>query len=118
MFNRKNGLNNNTFKDTKGFWEYNDTQKPSKKGNKNEEQNVKLTMRPESIFDPKMIDSYINPKPSKEELILERYYKKEKLNTTDTAIIENYIKKKDLRDNNIGDHIINRRSDKNDAVFH
>jgi len=64
MSNKNVNIN---FKDTKGFWEYNDTQKPSKFANKNEEQNVKLTMRPGSIFDPKMIDNYINPKSSKEE---------------------------------------------------
>ena len=97
--------NNISYKDTKGFWEYNDTQKPSKKTNKNEEQNIKLTMRPGTIFNPKMIDSYINPKPSKEELILERYLKKEKLNTTDKAIVENYIKKKDLRVKNDIAHV-------------
>ncbi len=59
------------FNDTKGNWEYSDFQKPPKRREKkqHEEQNIKMLLS-NTTFDPKKIDSYINPQPSREELLM------------------------------------------------
>ena len=78
------------FNDTKGNWEYSDFQKPPKRREKkqHEEQNIKMLLS-NTTFDPKKIDSYVNPQPSREELLM----LKDKLNTTEKAQVENYKKK-------------------------
>lgn len=78
--------------DTKGYWPYSDFQKPPKKREKKqyEEQNIKMSLST-TTFDPKKIESYINPQLSREELLMQ----KDKLNKTEQAQVNNYKKKKD-----------------------
>lgn len=88
---RTNKFKKNT-SNTRGDWEFSFFQK---KIIENEEQTIKCGLRPENCFDPKKIPEYMNPQPSKEELIYKRYLEKDKLNTKEIIILENYLKKKD-----------------------
>ena len=55
-----------TFKDNKGFWEYSIFQKIIVP---NEEQNIKISLKPENSFNPNLIEQYINPQITKQEKI-------------------------------------------------
>jgi predicted AlkP superfamily pyrophosphatase or phosphodiesterase len=54
------------YNNNKGNWEYSFFQKIHIE---NEEQNIKMELRPETIFNIKKIQDYINPQLSKEEII-------------------------------------------------
>lgn len=87
-----NSIKTNKIIDNRGNWEYNNFQK---KIIPNEEQAIKVSMRPENVFDPRLIHQYINPQQSKEENIFQRNTKGEILNKADRIILENYLDKKD-----------------------
>ena len=91
---KKNGSKNNVTKiiDNRGNWEFSFFQK---KIIPNEEQSIKVSMRPENVFDPRLIHQYINPQQSKEENIFQRNSKGEILNKAEKIILENYLEKKD-----------------------
>jgi hypothetical protein len=88
---RTNRFKKNTA-NTRGDWEFSFFQK---KIIENEEQTIKWGLRPENCFDPKNIPDYMNPQPSKEELIHKKSLEKEKLNSKELIILDNYLKKKD-----------------------
>lgn len=75
-------------KDNKGFWEYSIFQK---KIIPNEEQTIKILLKPENSFDPKQIENYINPTITKEEIIVNKYTSGEKLSKAETIIYNKYI---------------------------
>jgi len=83
---------NVTFTDNRGNWEFSFFQK---KVVPNEEQAIKVGMRPENGFDPRLVHQYINPQQSKEELIYQRSVKGETLNKAERIILDNYLEKKD-----------------------
>jgi len=74
----------------KGNWEFSFFQKSI---NLVEESNIKLLLKPENSFNPKNINKYINKEFSKEELILIKKNKGEKLKNTETIILKNYLDK-------------------------
>lgn len=78
-------------KDDKGFWEYSIFQK---KIIPNEEQNIKMGLKPENTFNLKKIDHYLNPQKSKEELIEVQYKLDKKLSSKDLIIYNKYIENK------------------------
>jgi len=78
----------NKDKDTKGFWEYSIFQK---KMIPNEEQNIKILLKPENTFNPLLIDSYINPKLSREELLCIKKKNNEKISKIEEIIYSKYI---------------------------
>jgi hypothetical protein len=84
---------NNTTKKTneKGDWEYTFFQK---KYIPNEEENIKVKLRPENVFDPTIIHSYINPQPKKEDILHQRKINGEHLNKSEVIILTNYLNKK------------------------
>ena len=63
-------------KDNKGFWQYSIYQKVVIE---NEEENIKMSLKPENSFNPKLINDYINPTISREEKIIENIQKIKKL---------------------------------------
>ena len=71
-------MNNN-----KGNWEYSFFQKNHIE---NEEQNIKMELRPDYIFNLKKIQDYINPQLSKEEVIEQLFLSGEKLNKTQNTL--------------------------------
>jgi len=83
-----------TFKDNKGFWEYSIFQKIIVP---NEEQNIKISLKPENSFNPNLIDQYINPQILKQEKIyndVTESIKKGiaiKLNKSDKIIYDKYV---------------------------
>lgn len=77
--------------DNRGNWEYNDFQKVF---NPNFEAIMKVSMKPSNGFNPKNIHEYINHNLSKEEIIENKVKNKEKLNTKEKIIYENYILKR------------------------
>lgn len=79
--------------DNKGNWEFSFFQK---RIIPNEEQKIKTSMRPENSFNPALIHQYINPQPSKEEIIYEKSKTKHPLKKDEKIILENYLKKKDI----------------------
>ena len=92
--NRKKHTTNHTKKD-KGNWRYSNFQKIQKFDM--EEIKIKNEMRPENSFNPNKVNDYINPTPSKEELINIKVKNKIKLTKTEQIIYDNYSKKiKDL----------------------
>ena len=80
-------------KDNRGFWEYSIFQKIVIE---NEEENIKMSLKPENSFNPKLIDTYINPKISREEKLLENKRNGLKISKSDNIIIDNYTKKKNM----------------------
>lgn len=80
-------------KDTKGNWEYSIFQKVIIP---NEEQNIKINLRPEDSFDPKRVHNYITPTLSKEEQLEEIVNNKGLLNKSDKIIYDNYLLKNKL----------------------
>ena len=80
------------FTDNRGNWEFSFFQK---KVVPNEEQAIKVGMRPENGFDPRLVHQYINHQQSKEEGIFKRNAKGETLNKAERIILENYLEKKD-----------------------
>ena len=83
------------YNNNKGNWEYSFFQKIHIE---NEEQNIKMELRPETIFNIKKIQDYINPQLSKEEIIEQSFLNGDKLNKTQKIIYDNYIK---IKENNI-----------------
>jgi superfamily II RNA helicase len=81
-----------TTADNRGNWEFSFFQK---KFIPNEEQTIKIEMKPENSFDPKLIHQYINPQPSKEELIIIKKNQEIQLNKSEQIIYDNYLKKKE-----------------------
>jgi hypothetical protein len=80
-------------KDDKGFWEYSIFQKiiiP------NEEQNIKMGLKPENSFDPKKINNYINPEMSREEVIEKNFNSGIQLSNKDQIIHKKIIENKKL----------------------
>jgi superfamily II DNA or RNA helicase len=78
-------------KDDKGFWEYSIFQKiiiP------NEEQNIKVGLKPENSFDPKKINNYINPELSREEIIEMNFNSGIQLSNKDQIIYKKIIENK------------------------
>jgi hypothetical protein len=80
------------FTDNRGNWEFSFFQK---KVVPNEEQAIKVGMRPDNVFDPRLVHQYINPQISKEEIIFQRNAKGESLTKAEKIILENYLEKKD-----------------------
>jgi superfamily II DNA or RNA helicase len=78
-------------KDNRGFWEYSIFQKIVIE---NEEENIKMSLKPENSFNPKLINDYINPTISREEKIIENKNNGLKISKVDNIIMENYIKNK------------------------
>jgi superfamily II DNA or RNA helicase len=78
-------------KDNKGFWQYSIYQKVVIE---NEEENIKMSLKPENSFNPKLINDYINPTISREEKIIENKNNGLKISKVDQIIMENYIKNK------------------------
>jgi len=78
-------------KDDKGFWEYSIFQK---KIIPNEEQNIKMGLKPDNCFDLKKINQYLNPQKSREELIEEEYKNGKKLSNKDLIICNKFIENK------------------------
>ncbi len=78
--------------DNRGNWEFSFFQK---KFIPNEEQAIKTGMRPENSFDPKLIKQYIDPQPSKEEMLVIKKEQGHTLNKSEKIIYDNYMKKKD-----------------------
>jgi hypothetical protein len=78
--------------DNRGNWEFNWFQKKIKP---NEEQSIKVCMRPKNGFDPRLVYKYINPQKTKEENIFERNANGETLNKTEHIILKNFLDKKD-----------------------
>ena len=91
-YTKKKNLNKK-IKDQKGNWEYSIFQKiiiP------NEEEKIKISLAPSSVFNPKKIHEYINPQPSREEIIEKKILDKQKITKIEQIIYDNYIKiKKD-----------------------
>jgi len=80
-------------KDDKGFWEYSIFQK---KIIPNEEQNIKMGLKPENSFDLKKISYYLNPSKTKEELIEDQVKNNKQLSGKDLIIYNKYIENKKL----------------------
>jgi superfamily II RNA helicase len=81
--------------DNRGFWEYSIFQKvviPY------EEQNIKMSLKPENSFNPSLIHQYINPTLSKPEKIFNDFNESKikgtikKLNKTEQIIYDKYVK--------------------------
>jgi superfamily II RNA helicase len=79
----------------KGNWEFSFFQKTyeDKNYNLNKEATIKVALRPDNGFNPKNIHHYINPEKSKEEQILDKKTNKEKLNSKEIIILNNYLEK-------------------------
>lgn len=80
-------------KDNRGFWEYSIFQKVVIE---NEEENIKMSLKPENSFNPKLINDYINPSISKEEKIIENKNNGLKISKAEQIIMDNYIKNKNI----------------------
>lgn len=87
----------NIIKNNKGNWEYNFFQKVY---NPNDEAKIKLSIKPDNMFDVKNINKYIDEQISKEQLILEKNNKKILLKENEKIILKNYLKKKNEAINN------------------
>ncbi len=87
------------FAESKGNWEFSFFQKPEKGQQKGQEltqeAKIKLSMRPDNCFDPKLVHQYINPTITPEEVLLRRYQAGEKLKSGDTIVVQNIIKRKE-----------------------
>ena len=79
------------FKENKGNWEFRLFQK---KFDQNCEAKIKLSINPENGFNPNNIHKYLNPEISKEELIVAKKNKGERLKNAELIIYQNYIDKK------------------------
>ena len=77
-------------KDNKGNWEFNFFQK---KEDLVLESKIKVLLRFNSSFDPRLIKQYMNENICKEEQLLMKKNKGEKLKTSENIIIENYTNK-------------------------
>lgn len=75
-------------KDDKGFWEYSIFQKVIIP---NEEQNIKMGLKPENSLDLRKIDQYLNPQLSREEQIELNYKNGIQLSNKDLIIYNKYI---------------------------
>lgn len=80
-------------KDNRGFWEYSIFQKVVIE---NEEENIKMSLKPENSFNPKLINDYINPSISREEKLIENKKNGIKISKAEQIIIDNYIKNKNI----------------------
>ncbi len=80
-------------KDNRGFWEYSIFQKVVIE---NEEENIKMSLKPENSFNPKLINDYINPSILREEKLIENKKNGIKISKGDQIIIDNYIKNKNI----------------------
>ena len=78
-------------KNNRGNWEFSFLQKYY---DPNNEATIKVSMNPNTGFDPKLVDQYINPMISKEETIVNMVNDGVKLNTSQKIIYNNYITKK------------------------
>lgn len=90
--------------DKSGDWEFYFDKPPR---DPNFEAKTKVSMKPNNGFNPKDIHHYINPTPSKEELLLVKKNAGEKLNTKEKIIVDNYISKKMIAIKNDIDDIKN-----------
>lgn len=77
-------------KDNKGNWQFSFFQK---KPDEIKEASIKVSMRPDNGFNPKYVHNYINPQPSKEELLIIKFKNNEKLSKTEQIILDNYLDK-------------------------
>ena len=79
----------------KGNWEFSFFQKTyeDKNHNINKEATIKVALRPDNGFNPRLIQQYISPDKSKEEIIMDKKKNKEPLNTKEMIIITNYLAK-------------------------
>lgn len=75
----------------KGNWLFSFFQKTS---DPTKEANIKESMRPTNGFNPKDVHYYINPTPSREELLLKKKEHGDTLSSSEQIVVENYIKKK------------------------
>ncbi len=82
---------NKTYKDGKGFWEYSIFQK---KHVENDETNIKNLLKPVKSFDPKLIDQYINPTLSGDEIIVNKVNNNKKITKIEKIKYDNYINKR------------------------
>ncbi len=76
------------YKENKGNWEFTFFQK---RHDPDQEAKIKLTMRPANGFNPAKIHHYINPEPTREELICARKARGEQLKSGEQIIYDNYI---------------------------
>jgi hypothetical protein len=79
------------FKENKGNWEFRFFQK---KFDQNLEAKIKLSLNPKNGFNPNNIHIYLNPEISKEELIVAKKNKGERLKNAELIIYKNYIDRK------------------------
>jgi len=91
MSRNSTSIANNKIQSSKGHWSFSFYQKAY---NPDQEANIKMLMKPENGFNLKNINSYINNKLSKEELIKQKKENGKTLNSAEQLILENYLKKK------------------------
>ena len=60
----------------------------------NEESKRKVLLQPSNSIDPNTFHLYINPMPSKEEIIFNKYNSGEKITKTEKMILDNWLEKK------------------------
>jgi hypothetical protein len=76
----------------RGNWEYNFYMKCA---NIVAESNIKMSLKPDNGFNPKLVHQYINPEISKEEAILLKSKTSEKLTSREKIILQNYLAKQE-----------------------
>lgn len=79
------------YKENKGNWEFTFFQK---RHDSDQEAKIKLTMRPSNGFNPANVHHYINPEPSREELICEKKARGEYLKAGEQIVYDNYVNTK------------------------
>ncbi len=75
------------YKENKGNWEFTFFQK---KHDPDQEAKIKLIMKPSNGFNPANIHQYINPEPTREELICAKKARGESLKSAEQIIYDNY----------------------------
>jgi superfamily II DNA or RNA helicase len=88
---------NKAYKENKGNWEFTFFQK---KHDPDQEAKIKITMKPSNGFNPANIHHYINPAPTREELICAKKERGEHLKSAEQIVYDNYISS---RNNSIRD---------------
>ncbi len=79
------------YKENKGNWEFTFFQK---KHDPDQEAKIKLIMKPSNGFNPANVHHYINPEPSREELICAKKARGEQLKSAEQIIFDNYTNSK------------------------
>jgi hypothetical protein len=95
---QKSTIGKPKYKDTRGNWPFAFFQK-GKDGEKQKEQLIKAQC-PTGNFEHKKIDNLMNPVKSREEIILDKYFNGEKLNSKEKIICNNLLDKEEKDINN------------------